>query len=396
QYAAITRPPFEPADDDQGAEITSTILAADFGALLPVLETGEGTLKIAVNADEVLALFGVDLGRVQLGNVTLAYDHGADSKLVAMIPAFGLSADICGAAGGLKQMPAPESCLDLTKLLNTVQAVWEQVDGITDSQSVAFEMVEGENFLSLDGIVVEIWGKGEVSWKAGEEYVALDLSMSITERATDVLTLKFIYDKNAVNEPLVKLALNNVGIEIYNDDIQSVKDGFNAIYNKVTALLNKDGEKTQPTEPDNGGAGGNKIAVTDKLLGVLFGILADDGWVDGLNNLTLTTDGKSVALSYLSDNAVDVEISADGGLSLFYDGAFGDRFSLSGGIAACAAADGLRGAIDAKLANCRMSSSKTDGSARFIKLAYDYLFAAVSAIDVGNILGSDTYTVTFK
>ncbi|MDE6690936.1 MAG: hypothetical protein K2K04_03110, partial [Clostridia bacterium] len=34
--------------------------------------------------------------------------------------------------------------------------------------------------------------------------------------------------------------------------------------------------------------------------------------------------------------------------------------------------------------------------ATFVKLAYDYLFAAVSAIDVSNILGSDTYTVTFK
>lgn len=396
QYANIKLTPFEKADVGETADIISAILGADFNALLPVLETGEETLKIAVNADEALSLFGVDLGDMQLGNVTLAYDHGADSKLVAKIPAFGLTADISGAACGFKAMPAPESCLDLTKLVNTVQAVWEQVDGIIDNQSIAFEMVEGENFLSLDGIVVEIWGKGEICWKAGEEYVALDLSMSITERATDVLTLKFIYDKNAENEPLVKLALNNVGIEIYNDDIESVKDGFNAIYNKVIALLGKDGETTQPTEPDNGGAGGNKIAVTDKLLGVLFVILADDGWVDGLNNLTLTTDGKSVALSYLSDNAADVVIGADGGLSLFYDGAFGDRFSLSGGITASAAAGGLRGTIDAKLANCKMSSSNTDGSARFIKLAYDYLFEAVSAIDVGNILGSDTYTVTFK
>lgn len=395
QYADIKLTPFEKEGAGEGADIISKILGADFNALLPVLETGAETLKVAVNADEVLALFGVDLGGVRFGNVTLAYDHGADAKLVAAVPAFGLNVDISGAAGALKAMPAPESCLDLTKLVNTVRAVWEQVDGIIDNQSVAFEMVEGENYLSLDGIVVEIWGKGEVCWKAGEEYVALDLSMAITERATDVLTLKFIYDKNADTEPLVKLALNNVGIEIYKDDIEGVKDGFNAIYNKVTALLGTDGE-TQPSEPANGGTSGNKVVVTDKLIGVLFGILADDGWVEGLNNLTLTTDGKSVALKYLSDDAVDAVLGADGGLSLYYDGAFGDRFSLSGGITASAEARDLRGAIDAKLANCRMSSSKTDGSAVFIKLAYDYLFSAVSAIDVSHILGSDTYTVTFK
>ncbi len=397
QYADIKLTPFEKEESGESADIISAILGADFNSLLPVLETGDGTLKIAVNADEALALFGIDLKDVKIGNVTLAYDHGADSKLLATIPAFGLTADISGAAEGFAEMPAPESCLDLTKLVTTVQAVWEQVDLIIDNQSVAFEMAEGENFLSLDGIVVEIWGKGEVCWTAGSEYVALDLSMSITERATDVLTLKFIYDKNAVSEPLVKLALNNVGIEIYKDDIESVKNGFNDVYNKVTALLGKQAEETQPTEPDNAGVvGGNKFKVTDKLLGTLFGILADDVWVDVLNDFTLTTDGKSVALGYLSDNAFDVEIGADGGLSLYYDGAFGDRFTLSGGIDASAAVGDLREVIDAKLANCNVSSSRADGSARFIKLAYDYLFSAVSAIDVTNILGSDTYTVTFE
>lgn len=401
QYTNVTVKPFEISGGVQGADIISQILGADFNSLLPVLETGERTLKIGVNADEVLALFGVDLGKIKIGNVNLVYDHGADSKLAATVPAFGLTAEISGATGELKAMPAPESCLDLTKLVNTVQAVWEQVDGIIEGESLSFDIIKGETFLSLDGIVVEIWGEGEISWKKGGEYVALDLSMAITERATDVLTLKFIYDKNAENEPLVKLALNGVGIEIYRDDIESVKDGFNGIYNKVMALLGKDGEKTQPTEPANGDNGGaddalGTLTANDNLTGVLFGLLASDGWVNLLNDMTLTTDGKSVALSYLAENAVNVTVGADGNLSLYYDGRFGDRFSLGGGITASATVGDLREAIDAKLESCKMSSSKADGSAKFIKLAYDYLFEAISAIDVSNILGSDTYTVTFK
>lgn len=400
-YADIKLTPFENADGGvDAADIISKILGADFAKLLPVLQTTSDSLNVALNVDEVLSLFNVN-ANISLGNVALVYDHSADKKLTAMAPALGISAEICGGNGELKQAPEAESCLDLTQLVNTVQAVWEQVDGIIDGQSISFEIVKGETFLSLDGIVVEIWGEGEVSWKKSGEYVALDLSMAITERATDVLTFKFIYDKNAENKPLVKLALNGVGIEIYNDDIETVKTGFNDIYNKVTALLGKDGGEVQPAEPANGDNNGaqdafNTLTANDNLMCVLFGLLASDGWVDELNNVTLTTDGKSVALKYLSDNAASVEVGADGNLTLYYDGAFGDRFTLSGGIKACATVGDLRDAVNGKLANCKMSSSRTDGSAGFVKLAYDYLFEAISAIDVSNILGSDTYTVTFK
>lgn len=395
-YADIKLTPFESADGGPAADIISQILGADFAKLFPVLENGSDRLNISLNADEILSLLNVNAD-ISLGNVSFAYDRTAESKLTAKAPALGISAEIVGAAGKLAAMPAPADCLNLTQLVNVVQAVWEQVDGIIDGQSISFEIIKGETFLSLDGILVEIWGEGEIAWKKGGEYVALDLAMAITERASDVATLKFIYDKNAENEPLVKLALNGAGIEIYKDDIESVKSGFNDIYNKVMALLGKDGEITRSAEPSNGSKNAfGTLTANDALIGVLFGVLASDGWVDELNNITLKTDGKSVALSYISGNAVNVEIGADGGLSLFYDGAFGERFTLGGGIVASATAGDLRDVIEGKLKNCKMSSSKTEGSAGFVKLAYDYLFEAISAIDVSNILGSDTYTVTFK
>ncbi len=375
-------------------------LSSDFSALLTELYADKAQIKVGLSVDALLDMLSAKTG-IKFGSCTLKYARGGEDsvyggELSAKLPALGLSVSICGESGAIAQ-PDEADCLDLTDLVNTVQAAWEQVEGIIDGQRLTFEIIKGETFLSLDGIIVEIWGDGEISWQRGGEYVALDLSMAITERATDVLTLKFIYDKNAEEEPLVKLALNGVGIEIYKEDIETTKSGFNDIYNKVKALLGTDGEETQPTEPANGVQNAvGTLTANDNLTGVLFGLLASNDWVDELNNLTLTSDGKSVALSYLAQNAVNVRVSADGNLSLYYDGAFGERFSLGGGLVAYATVGDLRDVINAKLEDCKMSSTKTDGSAGFVKLAYDYLFEAISAIDVKNILGSDTYTVTFK
>lgn len=401
-YANVQLKPFEMSGGSVELDgILTKLVQADFAKLLTVLEADGSGARVGVNVDEALKLFGVNTN-LQLGNVSLAYNRGnSDELLVANVPALGLSATVCGAKGQLTK-PDIKDCLDLTKLVNTVNAVWEQVNGIIDSQSIAFEIKEGETFLSLDGILVEVSGKGEVSWKAGEEYVALDLVMSITESGTDSLAFKIFFDKNAAETPLVKLALNNVGLEIYQKDIESVKSGFNDIYNKVIALFGGNGgAATSPEQPAQNNVQSGEGAVSgaanhDKLIGVLFGALASDGWVDFLNDFTLSSDGTSFALKYLSDNAVNVEVAADGKLSLYYDGRFGERFSLGGGIEASAAGEGnLRTELDKKFELCNMSSTKS-GTAGFVKLAYDFLFEAVSSISVENILGANTYTVKFN
>ncbi|MDE7257024.1 MAG: hypothetical protein K2N50_03605, partial [Clostridia bacterium] len=364
--ADINLAPFENKNNSglQNADIITKILGADFDKLLPVLNTSADGLNIAVNADEVMSLFGVNTD-IGLGNVWLAYSHSGDKKLVAAAPALGLGVDISGAAGTLKDMPAISDCLDLTMLVNTVQAVWEQVDGIIDGQSIAFEIVKGETFLSLDGITVEIWGEGEVSWKKGGEYVALNLATSIREGANnaDITTIRFVYDKNADTTPLVKLAVNTVGIEIYKEDLEGVKSGFADIYNKVTAMLGKESGGSQPIQSAETAQNAlGTLTLSDNLTGVLFGMLAGDGWVDFLNDITVTCDGKSVALKYLADNAVNVSVGADGNLSLFYDGAFGERFKLSGGIVASPVLENLCDVIDReiKATNTVMSASQTD------------------------------------
>ncbi|MDE7379890.1 MAG: hypothetical protein K2N14_02445, partial [Clostridia bacterium] len=155
------------------------------------------------------------------------------------------------------------------------------------------------------------------------------------------------------------------------------------------------GESAQPEQVSLLAETEEQASADDKLMSLIFSLISTDGWVNYLNNFTLTSDGKSVALGYMSDNAASVEIGADGCLSLNYDGSFGERFSLSGGITVTPVGGTLVGAIEEKLQSVKMSSSKDEGSAEFMRLAYNFLFEAISGIDVSNILGSNTYTVTF-
>lgn len=407
-YANITMAPFDGEGSGNGlGNVVSDILSADFSELVPVLSSDSDGVKIALDTDKLLTVLGVNFNG--LGRVNLAYSHAAEAKLVAAMPNIGLNVAVRGAAGSIEE-PSAEGALDLSKLAGLVESAWREVDGIIASQRVAFEIERGNTYLSLDGIVVNFWGKGEIGWKAGEEYVALDLGFMLTENGkSDDATFKFIYDKNAVDKPFVRLALNDVGIDIYNDDIESVKSGFNQIYSKISALLGKDGEQTAAdvTVTENRTEGGENpkaeeidgamtVSGKDRLMSLLFGLISKGDWVDVLNDFTLTCNGKSLALSYLADSAANVEITADGGLALYYDGAFGSRFTLGGDIFVSPVSGGLVGSINSDMLTLNMSSSKEDGSAGFMHLAYDFLFESIHSLSVENILGSNTYSVTFE
>ena len=427
-YAGIKISPMDGAGDNGGLDtFIAKILGADFSKLLPELKADNGGMRIALDCDKAIALF-TDKVKLSLGNAVLAYDHTSDDKLKVSLPALGLSAGVSGAAGDVIA-PVEEGALDLTDLVKVVHAAWKQVDGIKKNESVAFEVGNGGSdgaegtYLYLDGILVKVWGFGEVSWKKGAEQVVLDLSMSVANNSdADVLSFKFIYDKNATDKPLVRLAMNDIGIDIYREDIDGVVAGFNEIYSKVAPLFGGsagDGAANGGSDgKTDGGATDGSAATTfadgadnaegetpaqpsgkEQLASVIFGVLANGDWVNVLNNLTLTCDGKSVALGYLfnADNSGNIEIGTDGALTLDYDGKLFGRLSLGGAVRVSADAGTLAGAVNTELnsGNYKMSSSKTSGSSPFIKLAYDCFFEAIHNISVKNVLGSDTYTVTF-
>ncbi len=387
------------------SSVLEKLINADFSLLLKDISNSPNTLNLTVNIDEIIKLFNVDIG-LTFGDATLTYTHANDGEIADLLSAtvadLGVVLTVNPANVELSA-PATDDCFDLTKLINVVNGAMSQINTIKTDGKLYFEIAEVADdntpatYLLLDGIRVQIWGKGEICWVAGQEKVALDLSMSISEAGTDVTTLKFVYDKNG--SPMVKLALNGVGMTIYKEDIDGVKKGFIEIYNKLAELLGlqpitADTTATQPTTPAEGTQGTTQnLGSADRLLSVIFGILAKDNWVNELNNFTASCDGTSVALGYLTDkNKANVSINTEGGLSVAYNGAFGERFSLGGQIKVNAAAEGN---FAVSFEGCNMASSK-DGTTEFIRLAYNYLFECIHGISVENILGSSTYAVRFE
>ncbi|MGN0806396.1 MAG: hypothetical protein ACI4MC_05090, partial [Candidatus Coproplasma sp.] len=390
---------------ETAASVLENLITADFNALLKDVNTSANVLNLTVNADEILKLFDLDAG-LNVGDVCLVYRHAKEGETADLLSAtvhnFGVALTI-NPANVTINPPAKEECLDLTELIDVVNGAISQINTIIEDGKLYFEIARATygdtpaTYLYLDGICVQIWGKGEISWAKGAERVALDLSMAITETGTDITTLKLVYDKNSA--PLIKIALNNVGISIYQEDIDGVKNGFIEIYNKLAGVFGlepiitgtSDGTASSvATESASTSLG---LGSADRLLALIFSLLSGDDWVNELNNLTATCNGKSLTLGYLSDfNRANVTINTDGALSVAYDGAFGERFSLGGNITVTEAA---ATPLAVSFSGCSMASSK-DGETEFIRLAYNFLFECIHSISVENILGSNTYAVTFE
>lgn len=387
-------------------EVLTGVLAADLSALIPELATTADGLKLGVNVDEALKLFNVDMP-MTVGTVNLAYSH-ANCNLTASVPALGLGVTVNALKGKIVKAPT-ENVLDLAELIELVNGVINQVNGIIEGECVSFEIPDGKTYLYLDGITVNLWGKGEVSWKSGNEYVALDLSTAIAENGLDVTHIKLLYAKNAEGKPLVRLALNEVGIDIYPEDIQAVTEGFARIYEKIASAFGISINKNTPASGKDGISGSvdlSKLTANDKLMTLAFGLLSSDGWVEVLNDMTLTVDKqvvtangvesvkRSLLLSYAADGAAEVGVSTDGNIALYYGVNTKGGFEFGGEIQASTANGSLVAELDNAFDSMNISSSK-EGSSAFIKLAYDFLFEAVSNVSVKEILGSDTYAVKF-
>ncbi|MGN1103497.1 MAG: hypothetical protein ACI4QI_01345, partial [Candidatus Coproplasma sp.] len=386
------------------ASVLDKLINADFNKLLTAINANTNVFNLTVDVDEILNLFDINVG-LTLGEATLEYNHKAmaESKdlLTASVANAGVSLKV-GASDVTVTIPATDDALDLTQLINVVNNAITQINTIKDDGKLYFEIARATDsntpvtYLYLDGICVEIWGKGEISWATGAERIALDLTMSITESATDTLSFKLVYDKNSA--PLVKLALDNVGISIYQEDIDGVRDGFIEIYNKLAGILGLEPITTGTSDTSAETAvetitSSVNLGSPDNLLAVIFNMLSGEDWVNEINNFTASCDGKAVVLGYLTDsNRANVTISTDSALAVAYDGAFGERFSLGGVITVKAAGETP---LNVSFADCNMASSK-DGEMEFIRLAYNYLFECIHSISVENILGSNTYAVTFE
>ncbi len=389
---------------EAGGDILGNILKADFAEILCGVTVKEKGFGVEIDADALAAVFGAsDLG-VTLGKVSLGYaDGNGDNggKLSVELPSFGAEIALVGAASAdgfhtVADMAVKYDVLDLTSLVKLANATLNTVNKIIADKSLRFDIADGETYMSLDGLTVGVSGCGEVDW--GAKKIALDLNMYITERGTDELAFRLVYDAAAgESSPLVTLAINNVGIEIYKSDIDGVLASIGGIVGKVNEAfgLNLGGKKTVAAK-----AGG---ANTDELVSFALELLSRTDWVNALNAISLTA--AEGGLHALIGEAFALDFTCAGSwLNLSYlfstDGGFETGLNLA--VSACGG-ETVAAGIYSELAKTdenganiyNIVSSKQSGNP-FLKLVYDYLFDAVKGISVENILGSGTYEIEFN
>lgn len=380
-----------------GAQIVGALLAADFGSLVKELSANSQGINLTIGLDELLGALGTDLG-LQLGDMTFGYSSANVAQ--AALPALGVNVKVsCFADEHIFVLPEKDY-LDLVDLVNTVNAVRAEIDKVISSQSLSFDIAEQTPaYITVDGITASVSGRGEVSWRAGATSVALDLIVAIAETGRDVLELKLVYSEDApADEPIATIALNKVALEIYRSDLDGVTDKISSIITAVSPLLGTTGEASatlSATMPEN-----TTYATTDEVIYAVLALLSDGGWVDVLNDFTLSADGHSVALSYLSDGAAGISISAEDGLVLSWNAAKeGDGASFeTGARLAISSSSGTLAEEISKAVHTdayKLTTSDGQGGTSFIRLVYDYLFEALRSVSFDNILGSNVYNISF-
>jgi hypothetical protein len=366
----------------------SGLIKADFSALVPQLVAGSDGLSITVDGDKLLEAIGGELS-VNIGKVSLSYvasTQNTQSVVSGKLPALGLDVSVTTATNATFASPDGDF-LDLTKLVKTVNSAYDKVQNIIDSQSISFYLAEGETEISVDGIVAGVDGYGEVSWKKDDVKVALDLRAYIKNGGeADAVSIKLIYmDAPEEGQPMVRLALNNVGLNIYEGDIESVKDGFNTILKKLGITIDKETKTSTSSE---------EATSNDQIISAVLSILAGSDFVDILNNFTLAAGDGTVGLTYLSNAKISVALDEDA-FSLIYNIEDGN-FATCGNIQLLSEGQNLAQKLTKEFGGESYKfADSTDGSGAFVKLAYDSLFDCLSSISVENILGSKTYNILF-
>jgi len=366
--------------EEETADILSALLSADYSALVPKVSAGDKRLEATINVDELLKVFGIE--NIAVGSVTLGY-NGAEGEdtLFASLPAYGVTFAL-NASDTVFEIPSLEGSLDLSDVIALAQGAAEEITSIIDSESLSFNIAQNSSYITADGVRASIWGGGEVSWKSANKSVKLDLYLAIDEDGaeSDITEIKLVYSGD--KELVARVAINDVGLDIYEEDITSVKEGIA----KILARLNVATEGLGGLEIDTDSL--QNLTSNDKIISLALSVLAGEDWVNILGDITSVCDGESFALTYLT-NSARVSLVKGGGLALTYLADISDSFSFGGEITIASAIG-----TEVDFSACAMSSSKN--GTEFARLAYNFLFDAVHSISVENILGANTYAVDFE
>ena len=332
------------------ADILNNVLAADFSAMISDLYADGARISLRCDLDMLLGLFGID---GSFGTLGLAYDYGG--CLSASLPALGLDVSVEGAEGEL--LPPEEQALDFADLVAAVSGAYQAISDIAEEGRLNVVIPAGGNTVAYNGVRLDVTGSVSAAWK-GDARVAADLKVKLAGAADEAATdVKFIYNRTTdADVPLVRLYINGAALDIYAAD-------FAGVQSQISTLA--------------------AASSGDSVVGALIALLADGAWVDFINDLTLTADGQSLALSYL-DGAASVEVSSQGGLGLKLSAQSG-AFSCEGRMEVVEA--DVYAYVDRQIDKASPLSTK-DGHG-FAEVVYDYIFDAFNAVDLADVLGGE-------
>ena len=372
----------ETASDDgiKLAEAVSLLLSLDYNKIVTVTDS---SLNATLDVDGILADLGVNIG-INIGEVKfeLTLSDGENpAKLTGEVPALGL---IIALAGSEEEVTAPadkENYIDVASVIALVEKAVAEVKEIIAAEDIAFT-VNGNAV--IDGTAVAVSGEGEVIWTKGKVQVAVALEITVDGQK---IALNFVYDMTAVEnddvrQPLVTLTLGEVGLKLYNSEIDNLAQSFEKILGAFTkgnsekienpaAVYSLDGQ-TVDGILENANVKKAIGAVLDILCKLTVALESDNLNAERLvigfakdGNLTLSSDG-CIALSLTKDGKYDIGASVEAGAGHTVQ-AVSEKFKQEGYV-----------------------FYDIEGFARWL---YGKVFDVIDGLTLTEVLGTDAYEV---
>ena len=393
------------AEVSQVADIVSQILSINLGSIVRWLRIDEYGVYASVDIDNLLgSLTGTKLG---LGSMQMQYD-GHFLSGTAMNGDMELL--IYGSEMNAYR-PDPDAYLNIVDLLALINNAKAAVQKIIDGNSVYFSIANAE--IAVNGVTFSVSGEGEAVWDdAALVSLALDFTVATGGAdGTSENSVKLIYNAGAAgDEPLVQLAINEVGLIITQNDLDQFGEDIKGLIAAINSLLGGTAGSSTGNADDSqlvsvltgGDSVGNDVA---GILQLILGIF-NDGYEDGTlgNVLTELFDGLFSDLLEGGFGIEDGQLTVNvGGLNVTFGADPDEGLYLSGSVENIA---GFNAGVSAGTGSYAPEfadgtvfySSAADGNSggSFTRAIYNFIFGTYESVDIGSFLGGDAYSVNIK
>lgn len=391
------------AEVSQVADIVSQILSINLGSIVRWLRIDEYGVYASVDIDNLLgSLTGTKLG---LGSMQMQYD-GHFLSGTAMNGDMELL--IYGSEMNAYR-PDPDAYLNIVDLLALINNAKAAVQKIIDGNSVYFSIANAE--IAVNGVTFSVSGEGEAVWDdAALVSLALDFTVATGGAdGTSENTVKFIYNAGAADdEPLVQLAINEVGLIITQNDLDQFGEDIKGLIAAINNLLGGTAGGSTGTAGNSqlvsvltgGDSTGSDVA---GILQLILGIF-NDGYEEGTvgNALAELLDGLYSALLKGGMDIEDGQLTVNvGGLNVTFGADPDEGLYLSGSAedvgnfnVRVTAGTGHTPDMDGIILYGSSADGNSGGS--FTRAIYNFIFGTYESVDIGSFLGGDAYSVNIK